>query len=236
MSSADLWLLMSTRSFGCCQNDPHMTNRTSTSLAQHIRRTTLGALFATLSMLSAAAHAEMANVVLPPAKLQVSDKPVAARPGVTDLKFGELFKMPVGPMGLQASDKLSALVGKQVRMVGYVANAEEATPGMLVLTPLPVTLGDEDERLVDDLPPTAVFVHLSPKYANKAVPNLAGLIRLEGRLELGAQDEADGHTSTTRLVLNDATSALLAAILPAGHAAGTAHRTPTHKRVATLAR
>ena len=166
---------------------------------------------AAASLLAAApmaAQAELANVMIPPAALQVQTAP-AAKAGVTDLKFADLFKMPVGPKGLEPSDKLQALVGKRVRMVGYMANAEEATPGMLVLTPIPVALGDEDEKLVDDLPPTAVFVHLSPAFAGKSVPNLAGLIRLEGMLELGTQEEADGHISTTRLVLDERTLSLL---------------------------
>lgn len=186
-----------------------------THLSPALRHTLLSALIVAVATLATPTlAAEPANVAIPPAKLQVRSMATAPKAGVTDLKFGELFKMPVGPKGLEASDKLQALVGKQVRMVGYVATAEEATPGMFVLTPLPVALGDADEKLVDDLPPTAVFVRLSPKYASKTVPNLAGLVALEGRLELGAQEEADGHVSTTRLVLDDKTSRLLSTLKP----------------------
>jgi hypothetical protein len=170
------------------------------------------ALLCSITLMASTAHAAPANAVPPPASLQVRGTLPAPRPGVTDLKFGELFQMPVGPKGLEASDKLKSLVGQRVRMVGYAANAEAPTPGMFILSPLPVALGDEDEKLVDDLPPTAVFVRLSAKYASKAVPNLAGLVVLEGRLELGAQEEADGHVSTTRLVLDDKTSRLLTSL------------------------
>ncbi len=162
-----------------------------------------------LSMAAPSVRAEPAHLAIPPLSLQVSDTQAKPADGVTELKFGEMFKMPVGPKGLEPSDKLLSLVGKPVRMVGFVAHAEEVTPGMLVLTPMPLTLGDEDEKLADDLPPTAVFVHLSPAYASQAVPNFVGLIRIEGRLELGSSQEADGHASTTRLVLDDATSQLL---------------------------
>lgn len=155
------------------------------------------------------ANAEQPNMVPPPAKLAVKGTLGTPQAGTTDLKFGELFKMPVGDKGLQASDKLTSLVGKRVRMVGYVANAEDPTPGLLILTPLPVVLGDEDEKLVDDLPPTAVFVHLSAAYAKKTSPNFSGLIQLTGQLETGAKEEADGHVSSTRLMLDDATSRLL---------------------------
>lgn len=155
------------------------------------------------------ANSEQAHIAMPPARLAVNGKMAPAPHGVTDLKFSELFKMPVGPKGLEPSDKRTSLEGQRVRMVGYVANADELTPGMLILTPIPVVLGDEDEKLVDDLPPTAVFVHLSPAYAKQTTPNFAGLIQLTGRLEGGAKEEADGHVATTRLYLDDAESKAL---------------------------
>ena len=89
------------------------------------------------------------------------------------------------------------------------------------MSPLPVVLGDEDEKLVDDLPPTAVFVHLSPAYAKKTTPNFSGLIQLSGQLETGAKEEADGHVSSTRLMLDDATSRLL--VGPSGKHGTRAH-------------
>ncbi|HET8870730.1 MAG TPA: hypothetical protein VFM48_09805 [Aquabacterium sp.] len=152
------------------------------------------------------ACAQPAHAAPPPARLAVHGKLNPPPKGVTDLKFNELFKLPVGPKGLEMSEKRVALEGQPVRMVGYVASAEEPTPGLLILTPLPVVLGDEDEKLVDDLPPSAVFVHLSPAYAKATPPNFAGLIQLTGRLEGGPKEEADGHVSTTRLYLDDATS------------------------------
>lgn len=178
-------------------------------------RVSLSALAMALSTLCAGvAHAEPL-AVRPPAGVAVDRALSKAPAGVTDLKFGEMFKSPVGPSGLEASDKLRGLVGQRVRMVGHVANASEPTPGLLILTPIPVTLGDEDEKLVDDLPPSAVFVHLSPAHAGKKVPNLGGLVQLTGTLELGAKEEADGHVSTTRLVLDDATSRKLARLADA---------------------
>ena len=191
-------------------------------------RTELGALaLACLATLwiptTAQANTEQPNMVHVPAQLAVKGALRAPSAGVTDLKFGEMFKMPVGPKGLEPSDKLSSLSGQRVRMVGYVANAEEPTPGLLILSPLPVVLGDEDEKLVDDLPPTAVFVHLSQAYAKQATPNFSGLLQLTGRLEVGAKEEADGHVSATRLVLDDATSRLLVTPTKAKHAARAKH-------------
>ncbi|MDE2594145.1 MAG: hypothetical protein KGL57_07885 [Burkholderiales bacterium] len=184
---------------------------------------TLASLATLWSPSTALANTEQPNMDPAPAKLMVKGTLSTPAAGVTDLKFGEMFKMPVGPKGLEPSDKLSTLSGQRVRMVGYVANAEEPTPGLLILSPLPVVLGDEDEKLVDDLPPTAVFVHLSSAYAKQATPNYSGLVQLTGRLEVGAQEEADGHVSATRLVLDDATSRLLTTPAKGKHAARPKH-------------
>jgi hypothetical protein len=139
----------------------------------------------------------------------------AASTAATELRFGELFARPVGPRGLTPSAKLLALDGQTVRMVGYMAAAELPTPGLLVLTPLPSSLGDEDESLADDLPPQVVFVHLSGAAAAQTLANRAGLLRLQGRLSVGPQEEADGHVSTVRLLLDAEASAQLLSAPPA---------------------
>ncbi|MFX7906621.1 hypothetical protein ABTK51_20115, partial [Acinetobacter baumannii] len=74
--------------------------------------------------------------------------------GVAELRFGDIFKLPVGPTGLEPSERLRELDGKTVRMVGYVASTESPAPGMFILSPLPVSIGGEDESLSDDLPPS----------------------------------------------------------------------------------
>jgi len=126
--------------------------------------------------------------------------------GIAALKFGEFFQMPVGPLGLEPSEKLTALNGKRVRLVGYMVREETAaTAGRFLLSPLPVTLGDEDESLADDLPPTAVFVHVQGA-KERGTPFIPGLLKLTGTLEVGAKDEADGRVSAVRLVLDSQTS------------------------------
>lgn len=119
---------------------------------------------------------------------------------VTDLKFHDFFKLPVGKRGLELTDKFLGLNGKRVRIVGYMAKAETPTPGMFVLSPLPVDLGDEDESLSDDLPASALFVHTGA--SQFAVPHITGLIKLTGTLSIGSQEEADGHVSMARLILD----------------------------------
>ena len=127
---------------------------------------------------------------------------------ITELKFAEFFTMPIGPRGLVASAKLLALSGKSVRLVGYMARAEKPVPGMFILTPLPVSLGDEDESLSDDLPASSVFVHLDA--ANeKTLSYYPGLLQLTGTLLLGPFEELDGHVSTVRLQLDAALTQVL---------------------------
>ena len=142
------------------------------------------------------------NLQAAPAVIAVQGNLPTLPASVTDLKFGEFFKMPIGPRGLDASAKLLALSGKPVRIVGYMARATPPVAGMFILTPLPVSLGDEDESLSDDLPASSVFVHLDPTSVQTAVPYYPGLLRLTGTLALGPFDEIDGHVSTVRLLID----------------------------------
>ena len=167
-------------------------------------------LLAALACAPAATHAQAA---LPQAPLQAaaldlaSQGGVPAQPGVTDLKFREFFKMPIGARGLEASAKLVALAGQRVRILGYMARQALPGAGTFILAPLPVALGDEDESLSDDLPASSVFVHFNP---GVDVAHFSGLLRLTGTLSLGPFDEADGHVSTVRLELDPGVAQALA--------------------------
>ena len=144
-----------------------------------------------------------ADAIEVPTALKVSGTLPPPSVGTTDLKFHEIFKLPVGPRGLEPSNKIIGLNGKQVRMVGYMANEEHPTPGLFILSPLPVNMGDEDESFADDLPASAVFVHMGTAN-NNVVPYLPGLIKLTGVLQFGAQQEPDGRISTVRILLDPA--------------------------------
>jgi hypothetical protein len=177
-------------------------------MAPSVLRFLLAAV-AAAAILPTAAHAhggssESAALAVPlqavPSSLAVRG-PLAPPPAdVTELKFGEMVKMPIGPKGLEPTDKLLNLQHKRVRMVGFMAKQDAATPGMLVFTPMPLALGAEDESLSDDLPGNAVFVHLNN--AQTVPPYLPGLIQLTGVLEVGAKEESDGHVSSYRLLLD----------------------------------
>lgn len=167
-----------------------------------IRATTV--IFLTLcTALIANAHEQNANTSLEAPSLQglqVNGALTAPANGVTNLKFGEFYKMPVGPRGLELTPKLLSLAGKKIRIVGYMAKAEPATPSMFILSPLPVEMGDEDEKLVDDFPPNSLFVHMGE--SQLMLPYIEGLMNLTGVLRVGSFNEPDGHVSTFQLELD----------------------------------
>jgi hypothetical protein len=118
--------------------------------------------------------------------------------GPADLKFREMFKLPVGAKGLEPSAKLLRLDGRLVRMVGYMVDQETARS--FILAPVPLSLGDEDESLADDLPPGVVFVHAAAG-EGLDLKHRPGLLELTGVLSIGGLAEPDGRVSTVRLTL-----------------------------------
>jgi hypothetical protein len=140
-------------------------------------------------------------VLRAPSILAVSGTQPPPPAGATDLKFRDFFKLPVGPKGLEATEKLLSLNDKRVRLIGYMAQQELPTPGVFVFSPVPVSLGDEDESLADDLPASVVFVHLQGS-GDKPIPFVPGLIKLTGTLRVGAFEEIDGHVAQVRLMLD----------------------------------
>ena len=147
------------------------------------------AMLCTLSMLSLSslAHGGSENTA-PPA-------------GVQDLVFSDYYVMPVGPLGLEPTEKLLALRAKRVRLVGYMVHEEEPASGVFMLTPRPVQLAEVADGPADDLPATTVFVHLPAHDQQRVIPYRAGPWVLTGTLELGAQPESNQRMSYTRLRL-----------------------------------
>lgn len=131
--------------------------------------------------------------------------------GTTDLKFRDFFALPVGPKGLVPSARLLGLAGQRVRVVGYMARQEQPSVGVLIVAPVPVVLGDEDESLSDDLPASSLYVHLADADRDRAVPWMPGLLSFSGVLRIGATSEADGRMSFVRLELDPPLSQAIAA-------------------------
>lgn len=137
------------------------------------------------------AAADANEAVLPP-----------AAEGVTDLKFRELYKMPIGPRGLEPSEKLLALDNKRVRLVGYMVHEDEPQAGVIILSPFPVSAPDAEDGPADDYPPQIVYVHLRPGQSAGGMPWTPQLLVFEGTLELGPREESDGRVSAVRLIVH----------------------------------
>ena len=83
-----------------------------------------------------------------------------------------------------------------------MARQDVPSSGIVILVPLPVTLGDEDESFSDDLPATALYVHLAEGNRSRGVPWMPGLLSFTGVLQVGAMSEVDGRMSFVRLQLD----------------------------------
>src|SRR5450830_1142523 len=61
---------------------------------------------------------------------------------VTELRFRDFFRTPVGPTGLEISDTLRQADGQTVRLVGYMVQQENPAPGRFMLAPRPVQMSE----------------------------------------------------------------------------------------------
>jgi hypothetical protein len=112
------------------------------------------------------------------------------------LHFNELYKA-AGALGMQLSDKLVSLAGRQVAIDGYMAPPLKAEAKFFVLTREPVLLCPFCNSEAD-WPADIIVVYLKDTLQfvqyNQA-------IRTEGVLELGAKlDPQTGFVSQVRLV------------------------------------
>jgi hypothetical protein len=144
--------------------------------------------------------------------------------GVEELKFSEFFKTPVGPKGLEITDRVQALNGKRVRILGFMVveavgqcNAdpqpaargrraaawfEASVPGRMLLCPTEQSVNFGHYGLCETLPPQTLFVTV-PAFFGEPVPHTRGPMLLTGKLEVGQKTEPDGRISTVRLVLDE---------------------------------
>ena len=120
---------------------------------------------------------------------------------VTELRFRDFFRLPVGPTGLDISDTLRQADGQTVRLVGYMVQQESPAAGRFMLAPRPVQMSEHADDEVEDLPPATVMVYLDPDQHDWAVPHVRGLVAVSGRLCVSRVEEQDGRVSWVRLQL-----------------------------------
>ena len=117
-----------------------------------------------------------------------------------ELRFRDLFRLPVGPKGLEPTERLRALDGKQVSMMGYMVHQEQPIANRLILAAMPISMSEEEDGLADDLPPNVVFVHLlhSPE---TPLAYQRGVLKFTGTLSVRPKEEVDGRVSSVRLLV-----------------------------------
>lgn len=120
--------------------------------------------------------------------------------GVSELRFDEFYKMPVGPRGLEPTEKLLSLNGKRVRILGYMANMQMRGNRQMMLAPVPLKAQPLEYGQADDIPATHVLVRV-PGNAAQAVPYTPGLLLLTGKLTVGGRS-LDGENAFVRLLLD----------------------------------
>jgi hypothetical protein len=139
--------------------------------------------------------------------------------GVSELKFADLYKLPVGPRGLELTEKVRSLDGRRVRVLGFMVRQAKSAPGLLMLAPYELSTNEVEFGTSDDLPPSLIFVEV-PKYEDLSVPFTPGPLLLTGTLEVGRREEADGRFSEVRLKLDESLSPKPASADPLPPAAG----------------
>lgn len=143
--------------------------------------------------------------------------PAVATAPAAELRFNDFFQMPIGPRGLEFSDKLRGLNGQQVRITGRMVNHLHADPRVFILSPVALKFHQCEYGLCDDLPATAVHVHV-PGNPRDRVAFSPGEITLTGRLSVGNVEELDGRVSTVRLFLDPTQATALRTIAAASGA------------------
>ena len=133
----------------------------------------------------------------------------AASSPATELRFRDFFRTPIGPAGVEMSDKLRQADGQTVRLVGYMVQQQNVMSGRFMLTPRPVQMSENADGDADDLPATTVMIYLDPSRQDWVVPYVRGLVTVSGQLSVSRLEEADGRVSWVRLQLDaDATRSM----------------------------
>jgi hypothetical protein len=127
----------------------------------------------------------------------------AAVPDAPLLGFRDFFKLPIGPRGLEPTDKLLRLREQRVRVQGYMVKEEEPVPGLFMLTPTPVVMAERADGPADYLLAATLFVHLTGDNEKNIIGYRPGLWTLSGLLRLGAQHEPNGRVSYVHMILDD---------------------------------
>jgi hypothetical protein len=121
-----------------------------------------------------------------------------ARPDAARIGLDELLVPGIAEM--RPSEKLLALEGKRVRLVGFMVRMALPPRGAFYLVPRPLSC-DEAGGGTADLPPQTVRV-IVPSAAGKQIAFNPRPLEVIGILETGNRIDGDGQVSNIRLILD----------------------------------
>jgi len=127
----------------------------------------------------------------------------------TALELQSLFKLPVGPKGMEVTDKVMQASGHRVRITGFMVKSELPTPGAFMLAPRPVQMSEHADGDANDLPASVCWIYLDSTQKNWLVPHIPGPVTVEGLFSFKRFEAADGSVGWFHLQLGpDAVSAV----------------------------
>ena len=115
------------------------------------------------------------------------------------ITFRDFFNFPIGSKGMEFSKKVISLVGQKVVIDGYMVKSDSLHKGQFLLTPNPMEINEEDDGPANDLPVHTILVKLDEKQSDLLLAQRDGLLRIEGRLELGREEDEEGQVSWIRI-------------------------------------
>jgi hypothetical protein len=144
------------------------------------------------------------------------------------LELKGFFKMPVGPKGLEVSEKVLNASGQKVQLTGYMVKNELPIPGAFILSPRPVQMSEHADGDANDLPASVCWVYLDDRQKNWIVPYISGLLTIEGQFTFKRIEASDGSVAWFHLYLApDAVSAFNADVR-SSHGIGSVHHSHSH--------
>lgn len=142
--------------------------------------------------------------------------------------FQEFFKSPIGPKGMEFTPKALALQGQLVSLSGFMVKTDLLRQGRFFLAPKALEVNEADDGPANDLPVHTVLVKLDPSQASLVLAHQEGVMRIEGKLDIGREENNLGEVSWIRLLASplavnvmatDAPVSLPSEKIPSGHTA-----------------
>ena len=114
---------------------------------------------------------------------------------IIDIGFKEFFKQPIGPAGLEFTEKLMQTTGKQVCIQGYMVNQEHPPAGKFILAPLALEMHEHSDGEADDLPASAIIVQLDESQKDQLIRHEPGLLAIKGKIKVGRHEDENGRVA-----------------------------------------